>query len=270
MLEAINITVSVGAKKLLQDVCFRSCPGELTIIIGPNGAGKSTLLKCLTGDQKPSEGAVMLDGTSIWSVPAVELASRRAVLPQSSQLHFPFSVEEVVRLGLVSGSHGLSARQLRPRVLEALERVGLTSCLNRYYQELSGGEKQRVHLARVLCQVWDPKQNGRANYLFLDEPTASLDLKHQIDVLETGRKYAEEGGGVIAVLHDIDLACVFADKLFVLNHGNLVAHGTPQDVVTTDLLHSVYHLDDRMLETKWGHLAKDRNLGKSWSDLRPS
>ncbi|SFJ95302.1 iron complex transport system ATP-binding protein [Pseudovibrio ascidiaceicola] len=270
MLEAINITVCVGTKKLLRDVYFRSCPGELTVIIGPNGAGKSTLLKCLTGDLSPSEGDVMLDGTSIWSVPAIELAGRRAVLPQSSQLSFPFSVEEVVMLGLVSGRHGLSAKQLRPRVLEALDRVGLMSYLNRYYQELSGGEKQRVHLARVLCQVWEPRQNGRANYLFLDEPTASLDLKHQIDVLETGRKYANEGGGVIAVLHDIDLACVYADKIFVLNHGNLVAHGTPQDVVTTDLLRSVYHLDDRMLETKWGHLAKGQNLGKSWSELRPS
>lgn len=101
------------------------------------------------------------------------------------------------------------------------------------------------------------------------KPTASLDLKHQIDVLEAGRRYANEGGGVVAVLHDIDLACVYADKIFVLNHGKLVAHGAPKDVITSDLLKSVYHLSDQMLETKWGHLAKGQNLGKSWSDLRP-
>ncbi len=270
MLEATNLTVSVGAKALLRDVNFCCHPGELTVIIGPNGAGKSTLLKCLTGEMMPAAGMTMLDGVPISSCSSVELASRRAVLPQSSQLGFPFSVEEVVMLGLVSGTHGLRAEQMRSRVLQALERVGLASYMHRYYQELSGGEKQRVHLARVLCQVWEPNPNGRANYLFLDEPTASLDLKHQIDVLETGRDYANKGGGVIAVLHDIDLACVYADKIFVLNHGSLVTHGTPGDVVTTDLLRSVYHLDDRMLATKWGHLAKGEQLGKSWSDLRPS
>ncbi|GHB26393.1 hemin import ATP-binding protein HmuV [Pseudovibrio japonicus] len=270
MLEAINLSVRVGTKTLLQNVFFRSCPGEVTVIIGPNGAGKSTLLKCLTGDQQPSAGVVMLDGTPLPSLPPIELATRRAVLPQSSQLSFPFSVEEVVMLGLISGSHGLNAYELRPRVLEALERVGLGSYIHRDYQELSGGEKQRVHLARVLCQVWEPRQKGRANYLFLDEPTASLDLKHQIDVLEMGRHYANAGGGVVAVLHDIDLACVYADKIFVLDHGNLLAHGTPQDIITTELLCSVYHLDERTLKNKWGHLAKDQNLGRFWSDRRTS
>ncbi|SDR25477.1 heme ABC transporter ATP-binding protein [Pseudovibrio sp. Tun.PSC04-5.I4] len=269
MLEAVNVTFSVGPKKLLQDVYFQSNPGELTVIIGPNGAGKSTLMKCLTGDLKLSAGSVTLDGTSIRDIPPVDLASRRAVLPQNSQLSFPFSVEEVVMLGVLAGAHGLGENELRSRVVEALRRVGLGAYLQRFYQELSGGEKQRVHLARVLCQVWSPQQGGVANYLFLDEPTASLDLKHQIDVLEAGRRYANDGGGVVAVLHDIDLACVYADKVFVLNHGKLVAHGAPKDVVTSDLLRSVYHLSDQMLETKWGHLAKGQNLGKSWSDLRP-
>ena len=169
MLEAESITVSAGRRDLIRDVSLAIEPGRITAIIGPNGAGKSTLMRAITGEIAPRLGEVRLDGTPIGRLPAGRLATRRAVLPQSSSLAFPFTVHEVVRLG-VGGLR--DARAVQRRVGEALERVDLAGFGGRFFQELSGGEQQRVHLARVLCQVWEPVREGEPRYLFLDEPTA--------------------------------------------------------------------------------------------------
>ncbi len=249
MLVAEAVSLRIGPVVLLDGADFEAEPGRLTVIIGPNGAGKSTLLSCLTGERRPDRGSVRLDGRDICSFTPAALAARRAVLPQSSNLSFPFTVGDVVGIGL--DRRLASGPRPDDDILRlALQRVGLAGYERRLYQTLSGGERQRAHFARVLAQVWEPEVDGAPRYLMLDEPTASLDLKHQIDILDIARDYARAGGGVIAVLHDIDLAQVFADRIVVMKEGRVAAAGPAASVVTEALLKSVYQLDDRMIALK--------------------
>ncbi|WP_185984150.1 heme ABC transporter ATP-binding protein [Aureimonas mangrovi] len=216
------------------DIAIRA--GELTVVVGPNGAGKSTLLKLMTGEHAADGGRVLIDGEDVSRLSPLALSRRRAVLPQSSALAFPFTVAEVVRLGLEAGGRGGRAAD----ILAALSRVDLAGFSGRFYQELSGGEQQRVHLARVLCQIGAPVHGGRARFLFLDEPISSLDIRHQLAVLAIARDFARGGGGVVAVLHDLNLSAGFADRIVVLSKGEVAADGAPGAVLTDALLQSVF------------------------------
>ncbi len=237
MIRAEHITVRAGRRALVDGVSLAIRPGRVTAIIGPNGAGKSTLVKALTGEIRPSGGRVTLDGADLARLRPGDLAARRAVLPQATSLAFPFTVHEVVRLGAVDRGRGAS---VEARVAAALARADLAGFGARLYQELSGGEQQRVQLARVLCQVPDPCRDGVPAYLFLDEPTASLDLRHQLMTLAAARSFAEGGGGVVAVLHDINLAALHADTIIVIDRGRIAAEGTPPEVLTDTLLSTVF------------------------------
>ncbi len=170
-----------------------------------------------------------------------QLASaRRAVLPQASALSFPFTVREIVRLGLTGGYSGLPLAEEGNLPDIALQRVDLGGQGRRLYQELSGGEQQRVQLARVLCQVWRPVVDGVPRYLFLDEPVSNLDIRHQIVVMEIARGFAEAGGGVIAIMHDLNLTAMFADRIAVMCGGRLDTIAPPQEALTDERLERVY------------------------------
>jgi len=254
MLRTHDLGVSVSGRPLLDGVDLVFPPGRLTVIVGPNGAGKTTLLGCLTGERAPSRGRVELYGRDLARYSAADLARRRAVLPQASQLSFPFQVGEVVELGLSGPGTGRRANG-RDRVAgapdivaRALAIVDLEGYRARIYQTLSGGEKQRVHLARALCQVWEPMVDGEARYLFLDEPTASLDLRHQVEVLEIARDAARRGLGVVAVLHDLPLARAFADEVIVLDRGTVDSVGDPHAVLGARTLQRVFRLNAAHLE----------------------
>ncbi|MBB5753095.1 heme ABC transporter ATP-binding protein [Prosthecomicrobium pneumaticum] len=239
MIEVQSLTIRIRGRTLLDRVTTAAAPGEVTVVVGPNGAGKSTLLKAICGDLAPASGAVRLDGTPIAAMRAAELAARRAVLPQSSALAFPFTVYEVVRLGLRAGGR-LGGSEERALVAEALARVDLAGFGGRFFQELSGGEQQRVHLARVLAQVREPVVDGRPRWLLLDEPTSSLDLRHQLSTLDVARDFAAAGGGVIAVLHDLNLAALYADRLVVVHRGTIAADGPPAAVITDEMMARVF------------------------------
>lgn len=248
MFEVRNIDVRFGSRGILRAVSARVEPGRFTIIAGPNGAGKSTVLKVLTGELRPHSGAALFEGAPLSSLPAGDIAQRRAVLPQSSALAFPFTVLEVVRLGL-ENRPGLTPAARSKIPADALERVDLRGFGGRRYQELSGGEQQRVHLARVLCQVGEPVVNGRPQYIFLDEPTSSLDIRHQIETLEIARRFARAGGGVLAILHDLNLAAAFADHLIVMHEGKVAAEGAPADTISDALIERVFGLRLRVGRT---------------------
>ncbi|MGK7754480.1 MULTISPECIES: heme ABC transporter ATP-binding protein [unclassified Roseovarius] len=238
---AERIRVSYGRREALRGVSFHADPGLVTAIVGPNGSGKSTLLGAMTASL-PHTGAVRLNGRDIAAMKPWELAAERAVLPQSARLAFPFTVIEVVRLGLQSGTAGD-----RPEVpMQALSRVGLAHYANRTFQELSGGEAQRVMLARVLAQVWSPVEHGRPRWLLLDEPVSSLDIAHQLQVMEIARSFARAGGGVIAVMHDLNLTALFADRVAVLSEGQRLAFGTPAEVLTDATLSRAYGCELRV------------------------
>jgi iron complex transport system ATP-binding protein len=205
-------------------------------IVGPNGAGKSTLLKLVAGELRPSAGEILLDERSLSDWPIASLARRRSVLPQAAEVVFPFLVSEVVALGV---SQGLTARQADALVRDALAAVELEEFAARLYGSLSGGEKQRVQLARVLAQLW-ASASGEGGYLLLDEPTTSLDIAHQLLTLRLARAHARAGGGVMMILHDINLACMAADEIVALKDGCRVAAGAPRDIVTSDLIAALY------------------------------
>lgn len=235
MIDAFDVTVTLGRRRVLDGVSFRAAPGKLTAIVGPNGSGKTTLLRAITGDLG-YRGRITLGGEELSDIPAWRLALRRAVLAQFTPLAFPFTVAEVVRLGQIrktaAGAPDLTSR--------ALARVGLTGYAGRPYQELSGGEQQRVQLARVLCQVWEPVEGDEARWLFLDEPVSSLDIAHQLQVMQIARDFADAGGGVVAILHDLNLTAMFADNVALLAEGRLLEQGSAAALLRDDLLSRAY------------------------------
>ncbi|BCH01769.1 heme ABC transporter ATP-binding protein [Mesorhizobium loti] len=239
MIEARDVSVDIAGKRIVGGVDFDARPGEVAAIVGPNGSGKTTFLKALSGEFAYT-GRIALNGHNLSSMRPAEMAVHRAVLPQATTLSFPFTVREVVKLGLVGGRSGALPGEDARLPERALARVDLDGFAGRFYQELSGGEQQRVQLARVLCQVWAPVLDGKPRYLFLDEPVSSLDIKHQLIIMNIARDFAKRGGGVVAILHDLNLSAMYADRIFVMHRGRLVATGSPQDVLSDELIEKVF------------------------------
>jgi iron complex transport system ATP-binding protein len=227
---ATDVGYSVGSATLLQSVSLTVMPGEVLVLVGPNGAGKSTLTGVLSGDLTPTSGEVLLDGRSISSYRPNELAKKRSVLPQQSLLQFAFTVREVVEMGRTP--HDDTADELRANVDRALERTEMIPFADRVYPSLSGGEKARAQLGRVIAQD--------APLLLLDEPTASLDIRHQQHVMHLAQDVAAAGGSVVAVIHDLNLAASTAHRIALLHRGRIVADGAPWVVMEEKLLSEVY------------------------------
>tara|TARA_R110002124_G_scaffold10096_10_gene50946 strand:+ start:2099 stop:2923 length:825 start_codon:yes stop_codon:yes gene_type:complete len=239
MISVSNISVDIGSRRILEDISFTARPGQVTVVIGPNGSGKSTLLKALCRDN-PFSGTIAINGHDVAGMSPAMAATMRAVLPQSSTLPFPFTVREVVAMGLTAGRPGIAPDALRRLPDEALARVDLSGFGARFYGELSGGEQQRVQLARVICQVWQPVLDGVPRYLFLDEPVSSLDIRHQLMIMDVARRFADAGGGVVAILHDLNLAAMYADTIVALRDGRVAGMGTPATVLRDELIASVF------------------------------
>ncbi|CVI59270.1 MULTISPECIES: heme ABC transporter ATP-binding protein [Agrobacterium] len=236
MIRAENLTLIRSGRRLLDSVSVDLKPGKVNVIIGPNGAGKSTLMKVLSGEMRPGAGSVTYNDVDLPAFTPVQLARLRAVLPQSTQLAFPFTALEIVRMGAVAQG----ARTPEEQARRALAKAGLRGFEQRSYNMLSGGEQQRVQFARALAQVPNPMENGEARALFLDEPTASLDIGHQIAVLETARDFASGGGLVLAILHDLNLAAEFADQLIVMHGGRVTASGPSLETISDETIARVY------------------------------
>jgi iron complex transport system ATP-binding protein len=240
-MKAETLTLSRGGRVVLREVSFALRPGEVVALIGANGAGKSTLIAALTGELQPDAGRVTLEGRALADWPAAALARRRAVLPQQSRLAFGFTVEEVVTLGRSPHAGLPSMRDDGRAVRAALEAAGVTRFARRDYRRLSGGEQQRVQLARCLAQIASLEADA-ARVLLLDEPVASLDLAFQQSVLRAARREAAQGCAVLASLHDPNLAAMHADRVLALGEGRLLADGTPDAVLTPNLLERLYGL----------------------------
>lgn len=248
MLEGADISVTLGRAVLLDNVAMQIAGGETVAIVGPNGAGKSTLLRVLSGDQRATRGQVRLKGRDIHAWAPAELARHRAMLSQHVTVSFAFTVEEVVQMG--RGTLSLAAA--RPLVDAAIDEVGLDDFRHRELPTLSGGEQQRAHFARVLVQLACGEAVHGPGVLLLDEPTSSLDLRHQIALVEASRRRARSGTAVVAVLHDLNLAARFADRIVLLRNGAIAAEGTPVDTITDAVLRSVFEIDVRVARTDEG------------------
>ena len=240
LLEASGISHGSGGRLLIDRIDLAIDGGFFTIVLGPNGAGKSTLLRILSGELAPSQGEVRLDGRPLRAIAPWRLAHSRAVMPQASDLSFPFTVFEVASLGVEGIGRGLSRRDRQCIAQTALEQADVAHLLHRNYQTLSGGERQRVHFARVLAQLQAGRTVETRQVLFLDEPIASLDLKHQLALLQTAKSLARDGLAVVAVLHDLQLAAGVGDDLVLMNGGRLVTRGRPETVLTPTILAEVF------------------------------
>jgi iron complex transport system ATP-binding protein len=245
MIEARKIEVTRKERPILAGVDFRAVHGKVTAILGANGAGKSTLLRVISGDLKPDAGEVRFERRTLAEWKPAELARRRAVVPQSSALNFPFTVLEVILQGRAPHLDGREREVDEGAALAALEAVDLVRWAGRDYTTLSGGERQRVHLARALAQVG---LDGEGRWLLLDEPTSSLDLRHQHDILRVVRKFADSGGCVVVVLHDLNLCARYADKVFLLHYGRVLGYGDATAVMTPDWLGIAYGITVRRNE----------------------
>jgi len=235
-----DVHLQRGERTVLQAVSLRAQPGRLLALVGPNGAGKSSLLGVLAGLLAPTQGQAALDGRSLTDWPPATLARRRAMLSQQVRLGFGFRVDEVVMLGRSPYSVHRDDRADRRIVEAALHAAHAWHLRERAYPELSGGEQQRVQLARVLAQVWEGDDGAR--WLLLDEPEAGLDMAHQHFVLRRARLLACQGYGVVVVLHDLNLAARYADEVALLERGKLLRHGSPEDTLEPCLLSDVYGL----------------------------
>ncbi|RJS92586.1 heme ABC transporter ATP-binding protein [Salinisphaera sp. Q1T1-3] len=239
-----QLTVGPAGHERLVDVSLRVAPGELLAVIGANGAGKSSLLQAIVGDVSPVAGRVVFAGRAMDRYPRRERAMRVGVLAQASPLAFPFSVRDVV--ALARSPHGTGRRVDCEIVEAAAQATDIVALLDRAYTRLSGGEKQRVQLARVLAQVWRAEDAG-TRLLLLDEPVAALDIGHQSLVMHTLRRVAATGAAVVFVAHDVSLAAAHADTMLALADGASVACGPPAAVVTAETMTRLYAAETRII-----------------------
>ena len=234
---ADNISLHLSGFDLLRNISLEVEAGAVTAIVGPNGAGKSSLLKVLTGEITATRGDVYLNQRELTHWPLLDRAQMLAVLPQHTLLNFPFTADEVVGLGRIPHQTGVTKdNQI---ITQALDLVDASYLQKRFYTQMSGGEKQRVQLARVLAQIWQPSDHGE-QFLVLDEPTSAFDLSHQQLTLDIVRQLAERGVGVLMVVHDLNLAARCADNLVVFDGGVIAAQGKPKDILSEQLIEKVF------------------------------
>ncbi|MCK6516669.1 heme ABC transporter ATP-binding protein [Myxococcota bacterium] len=242
MLHVSQLGLSVRGHALVQDLSFGLAPGELLAVCGPNGAGKSTLLKLISGERRPTAGEISLFDRPLHDWRPRALAQRRAVVPQSSACDFPFCAWEVVMLGRTPHPSSTQDRQI---ALAELDAVGASHLTERLLPQLSGGERARVSLARAFAQLHGVEGPG---LLLLDEPTAALDLQHQESVLSLLRRRCDErGDAVLIILHDLNLAGAWADRVLLMVEGRALADGPPEQVFTPPLIQRAYGLAVRRL-----------------------
>ncbi|MCQ3931197.1 MAG: heme ABC transporter ATP-binding protein [Chloroflexi bacterium] len=233
-LDAQHLHYHIGKATLVRDISLQVNGGEILAIVGPNGAGKTTLLKLLAGDLYPQSGQVLLNGQPLHHHKPLELARQRAVMPQQASVSLDFTAYEVALMGRHPHIRGSETREDHRIVEEALHRTEVLHLREQLYATLSGGEKARVTLARVLAQ--------QTPILLLDEPTSTLDLRHQHMTMQIMRERAKTGVAVVAVLHDLNLAAMYADRVGMIHSGRLEFIGTPDEVLTAANIHAVFGL----------------------------
>ena len=257
MLQAKDITYSVGQKPLLSDVSLSFAAGQLHLIIGPNGAGKSTLIKVLARLLRPQAGTVEYEGSDVRQATEANLAQHRAVLSQAVEVAFPLTAREVVMMGRYPHFGGRPGPADEQVVDELMQFFDVTEFTDRDYQTLSGGERQRVNFARVLAQLWpvkhasERKHVSSCRFLFLDEPLTFLDIHHQIDFMKKVRSFTDTPDVVtVGVVHDLNLAARFADQIILLDRGRVAGCGPPVGVLTQENIRRVFAVEPTFVPVK--------------------
>lgn len=247
-LHADAVTIGYDKRIISENLTVEIPDGKFTVIVGPNACGKSTLLRALSRLLKPESGTVLLDGKAIFSYPAKEVARCLGLLPQTSIAPDGISVADLVARGRYPHQKLIRqwSRDDEAAVVFAMNATGVTELSGRLVDELSGGQRQRVWVAMVLAQ--------QTPLMLLDEPTTFLDIAHQIDLLELcSQLNREQGNTLVAVLHDLNHACRYADHIIAMKDGHVVTVGAPGDVITAELVESVFGLPCRIIEDPESH-----------------
>jgi iron complex transport system ATP-binding protein len=242
LLKAKNITYRIDNKTLLSDVSLEFKPGEFTVIMGQNGAGKSTLLRILAGSTRATDGEVSLYGKRIETYKEIELARIRAVLSQHYEISFPVSINDIVMMGRYPHFKSEPSGKDYEIADKALSMMGIYDLKNRNYDTLSGGEAQKVQMARVLSQIWEHDKD-KSKILFLDEPVSQLDIQYQYFLLQAARNFTKENVMVVAILHDLNLAINYADNIIFLKNGSLVKSFNSVYDIDKEIVNKVFDIE---------------------------
>ena len=238
-----SLTYEVDNKKILNEISLKIELGEVLCVLGPNGSGKSTLVNLISGNFEATRGDIFFDKVDLKKISIEDRAFTRSVMSQLQPIAFDFSVKEIVEMGWVDRGESEYADQFDDAVNEVIGKCGVKDLIDRNFNTLSGGEQRRIHFARTLLQLWRPSNSNDPKYLFLDEPTANLDLTYEIKLLNIVKEVAQEGAGVMLVLHDLNLAAKFSDKVAILKGGSIIDIGLPKDVLKSTLLSDIYEID---------------------------
>lgn len=254
IISAQNISYWIGQKPILHKLSFTIKPGEVTVVLGKNGAGKSTFLRILSGEQKPTMGRVLMGTHDLHATPVAKLAKMRGVLSQQYAMGLLFTCEEIVMMGRYPHFQSQPSPADHRIVLECMEEMQIVAFAKRSYQTLSGGEQQRVQMARVLAQLKDavtvPAQRSLpGKLLLLDEPTSSMDCLYQQLCLSKAKELSRRGYTVVVILHDLNLAAQFADHIILLKNGCLIRSGNVKEVLQPALISHAYDMEVDILET---------------------
>jgi iron complex transport system ATP-binding protein len=237
MLKCENLSIQRGSKAILSHIHFSAHQGELVVLLGENGAGKSTLLSAICGDI-PFTGSIKLNDQPMQSLDEQTLATKRAVLLQNNRVNFSFSTNELIAMGRYPYHEPIAEQS---RVVEQLiTQLNLEKLAHRDVTALSGGEFQRIQFARCLAQLDAHKPDTQGKLMLLDEPTSALDMHHQHLTLSKAKAFAQQGNTVIAVLHDLNLTSLYADRVLLLSQGELSHDGSPQAVLQPSVLQPIY------------------------------
>ncbi|GLU55151.1 heme ABC transporter ATP-binding protein [Dyadobacter frigoris] len=244
MIETNKLHFCVKNKSLLQDINFKAKTGEFWAIVGANGAGKSTLMKVLSKEITPTSGTVSFHGKDLRKYNLKELAQKRAVLAQQNVITLSFTVHEIVLMGRYPFYDSKPSQKDLTIVDRCLQKVGIAHFSDRIYPTLSGGEQQRVQLARTLAQIWEVREG----FILLDEPTSGMDLLHQYETFQLAREMTRKGYGVIAVVHDLNFALQYADQVLMLKKGKTFAIGTAHEVLTGENIREAFGVSVRIIQ----------------------
>lgn len=254
MAEFRGVHYRAGRALILDGISLRFRPHRFNVVLGPNGAGKSTLLKLAAGLLRPSVGEITYGHHPVAAFATGALARKRAVLSQHVELPFPLEVEQVVQMGRYPHYAHTPSMRDREIVRRALDLMGMTEKSSRSYPTLSAGEQQKVQMARVLAQIWNDDGPREQRYLFLDEPTTSLDVRYQIHLLDVARDLLGRDCTVVAILHDLNLALQYGDSFFVLDRGRLALEADGAENVPTELIERVFRVTaHHVVDATTGH-----------------
>lgn len=242
MLKAHNVSYTIDKSTLLKNISLEFKPNEITVIMGQNGAGKSTLLKLLAGSLKASEGEITILDKNILQYNEIELAKTRAVLSQHYDISFPVQVKDIVMMGRYPHFKSEPSNEDHEIINSALTMMGINNLKERYYDSLSGGEAQKVQMARVLSQIWI-NCNHESRILFLDEPVSQLDIQYQYFLMQVARNFTKENITVIAVLHDLNLALAYADNIVFLKKGGLIKNYSSINEIDKEIVNKVFDIE---------------------------